>query len=139
MGHDVKPSLPPDTIKFFVEPPEYFEVPERAVERPLQKVKLDSQTKAVCTKCGKEDAPLLFFRRTRGLYSLLCHLPDGSGCYNNSAKVLCQYLDSDQCSCTQLAEYEVVGSTGLTSQMSCSDHLGKFIKLQSTYLIQPLD
>lgn len=106
----------------------------------IQQVKLDGQVKAVCTTCGREDAPLLFFRRTKGLYSLLCHMPDGSGCYANSARVLCQYVDSDQCSCTQMAEHEIIGGTdGLTMQMSCSDHLGKFVGQQSVYKIYPIE
>jgi hypothetical protein len=111
------------------------------VPEPIyQKVQLDSQTKAVCTVCGREDAPTLFFRRHKGLYSLLCFMPDGSGCYSNSAKVLCQYVDSDLCSCTQLAEHEIIGGVdGLTIQMSCNDHLGRFVGQQSVYRIHPLD
>lgn len=109
-------------------------------EQYQQRVVLDSNTKAVCTSCGKEDAILLYFRRRQGLYELLCRNNDGSGCYNNSSRVLCQHVDSDTVNCTQLAEHEIrVGFDNLAKHLSCTDHVGTFIGTASSYKVFPLD
>jgi len=85
------------------------------------------RTKLVCSSCGREDFHTGILRNCRGLYELLCKQNDGSGCYPNSSQVLCRWTDSDQLPCNQLAEYEVLDSTGRKITESCSEHLGRML------------
>jgi hypothetical protein len=107
-----------------------------------QSIQLSHNTKAVCTKCGREDAPTLYLKREHGRYAMLCRMLDGSGCWPQSVRVLCRNIDKDQVQCIQLAEYVVAfGPDGLVQVDTCSDHLGQTVsKFPATqYNVYPLE
>jgi hypothetical protein len=93
-----------------------------------QAILLSFGTKAVCTDCGREDAPFFYLKRSHGFYEMLCRLADGSGCWPNSPRTLCRHIDQDQVQCTQLAEYKVTfGGDQTVETESCCEHLGRMV------------
>lgn len=97
----------------------------------MQEVIIDQQlmpskgAKLICTRCGRENFHTLILRRRRGLLEGLCKQQDGSGCYPNSPRTNCTYVNPDKIACTQLAEWELVErSSFLTLSEACTDHIG---------------
>lgn len=104
-----------------------------------QKILLSPHSKVSCTHCGREDAPVYYLRRSRGRYALLC-FQGGSGCWENSAKPMCQHQDANRMDCTQLAEWEVIyGIDGTATCQVCSDHLGAMMGDVAEHRVCPLE
>lgn len=105
----------------------------------VQEIRLAVATKAVCTLCHREDAPYLYLKRSRGKYDLLCMDFEGKGCYAQSTRTICCYVDSDHVQCTQLAEYKITAADGTVAVDACSDHVGRCLGTSIEHLIYPLD
>jgi hypothetical protein len=84
----------------------------------------DPNCKLACTNCAREDWHYLILRRKRGLIEGLCKQIDGSGCYPNLPRTLCDYDDPDKIPCPQLAQFEACDSSGNKLFQACADHLG---------------
>ena len=105
-----------------------------------QKIEPSFGTKLVCTRCGREDWHVLVLRRKAGLIEGLCKQVDGSGCYPSSARRNCQYTDSDNYDCPQLAEYSVaIGRERLNPREVCRDHIGHMLRQGPLYEVWPLE
>jgi hypothetical protein len=105
-----------------------------------QEIRLSIGTKAICTQCGDEYAPTLYLKRARGKYDLLCVNLNGSGCYPQSCRTLCRYVDPERVQCTQLAEWEITyGADKLRSTQTCSDHVGRMLSDSNSHSIHPLE
>jgi len=119
-------------------PPNSYDLSE--VKEVDQKIELSYGTKACCTECGREDAPYLFLKKSNGLYELLCKDFDGSGCWPQSSRTLCNYSDYRSVQCTQLAEFKVqCGADPIRNYYVCKDHIGMFLQSYSVYKVYPLD
>ena len=97
-------------------------------------------TRLVCTACGRGDWHVLILRRKAGLLEGLCKQMDGTGCYTSHGRRNCQYKDSDNFDCPQLAEYVVaIGEARLNPTSVCRDHVGHALSQGPLYQIWPLE
>jgi hypothetical protein len=95
-------------------------------------------TTLACTKCGALGAPAYYLKRVHGYYAVLC-FNNGEGCWEQSPRTPCTYVDQFQAQCPELAEWAVAyGNDALKERHVCALHVAAVLTDVSVHKVFPL-
>lgn len=137
---DLGVAFPQDTIPGYIAGTHPTPPPPLAVARPLEsKLVVSPGTPLACTSCHRMGMPVYYLKRCNGRYDVLC-FDNGKGCWEHSARSLCNYVDGEA-QCTDLAEWLVVygEDTDLIRRAVCSRHVAAVLSGARSYRLYPID
>lgn len=109
-------------------------------EIPTPQILVGKGVQIACTHCHRLGMPFYYLKRSNGKYDLLC-FDNGRGCWEQSGRALCSYIDRDDTQCQDLAEFSVVYGTDTETlrRAVCSRHIPAVLRGASAYQLFPID
>lgn len=92
-----------------------------------------------CSSCHRTDMETYYLRRSAGKYVVLC-FDGGQGCWEQSSRTCCSYVDPLGVQCEELVEFNVVYGETMSQRGVCGVHVGAVLTGDvPSYKIYPVD